>query len=131
MSPCRRLDSRLRTLLALLALAANLLAAGGPLLHAAAHLGGHGEQEHAESSDALAGISHAHDDHGALHPASLHDEASAVKSRGGNGFALVARADLPLLRIIPHERRDLPVPAPRLSSRAPPPGDPARAPPLA
>jgi len=129
MLPIRRVEPRLRFLLALLALAANLIAAGGPLLHAAAHLGGHGE--HAESADALAGVGHAHDDHGALHPASLDDEAAAVKSRGGSGFALLAAADLPLLRITPHERRDLPVPAPRLSSRAPPPGDPARAPPLA
>jgi len=129
MLPVRRVEPRPRVLLVLLALAANLIAAGGPLLHAAAHLGGHAE--HAESADALAGVGHAHDDHGALHPASLEDEVAAAKSRGGTELALAAAADLPLLRVTTHQRRDLPVPAPRLSSRAPPPGDPARAPPLA
>lgn len=122
----RRVEPRLRTLAALLALAATLIAAGVPVLHAAAHLGHHGEA-HGELASA---VDHGDHDHDAIHPAALHDDA-APTGRSSIGFALPGVADLPILHVTLHERRDIPIPVPRLSSRAPPPGDPARAPPLA
>ena len=118
---------RRRPLLVFLALAANLIAAGLPVLHAMAHLGHHGEPHHAE---AVAAFAHTDHEHGAVHPEALHDDAGP-RSGGGVSFAFLASVDLPVLHVALHERRDTPIPVPRLSSRAPPPGDPARAPPLA
>lgn len=123
-----RLAPRLRLLPALLALTANLIAAGVPLLHAAAHRE-HGASHHAAEMTALAATDHSDHGHGEIHPPALHDHGAL--SRGSIGFSFIVVADLPVLPVTLHERRDTPIPVPRLSSRAPPPGDPARAPPLA
>ena len=119
---------RLRIVPALLALAANLLAAGVPLLHAAAHW--HAEESHhAAVTSAIAVAEHADHEHDAVHTASLHDDATP-QSRSAFSDAVLASPDLAPLAAVPHARRDSPIPVPLLLPRAPPPGDPARAPPL-
>lgn len=121
--------SRRRTLLALLTLVANLIAAGVPVLHAAAHREHHHDEAH-HSEAILAAADHADHDHGEVHPEALHD--AAPSGRASPGFAFAVPSEAPVLAVVTgHERRDIPIPVPRLSSRAPPPGDRARAPPLA
>jgi hypothetical protein len=122
-----RAAPRRRILLALLALAANLVAAGVPLLHAAAHLGHHQDAPHTEAL--LAAVDHAEHDHGEAHPAALHDAAPSVRT--SLAFALVTPEEAPLPALPVRESREISILAPRPASRAPPPGDPARAPPLA
>jgi hypothetical protein len=129
MLPSSGRASRRRTLLALLALVANLIAAGVPVLHAAAHAVHEGEPHHEEAPLGHPALDHTDHDHDAVHPEALHDDAPP-RGRSIVVFAFPAPADLPRLPITVHERRDTPIPVPRLSSRAPPPGDPARAPPL-
>lgn len=121
---------RRRILLALLALVANLIAAGVPVLHAAAHAAHEGDPHHEDAPFGQPALDHTDHDHDAIHPAALHDEGSP-KGRSSVVFVFPAAADLPQLPVTVAERRDIPIPVPRLSSRAPPPGDPARAPPPA
>lgn len=111
-----------RAMLACFGLGAYLLTAGAPLVHAAAH-GPHEERDHAGLQDER--IAHSHDeDH---HP-SLHD----VGATPIRGIAKVALPEaLKRIEIIPApaERRASSPLDRILTPRAPPPGDPARAPP--
>lgn len=121
---------RFRTLFVLLGLAANLIAAGTPLLHGVLHEMHDGAHHDEHAAGLVAGgagpvVDHSGSD---VHPRALHDDAKLVKRD-----ALVFT--LPSLALVPRE----PLPAPAetikseppgaLRSRAPPPGDPARAPP--
>jgi hypothetical protein len=121
----------LRTLVVLLGLAANLIAAGAPLLHAVLHEM-HEAGHHDEYDVALA--LHAggtETDHSGsdIHPQALHDDARLVK-RDAMVFAFPALA-LALPEPVGPETESLTSEPPgSLRSRAPPPGDPARAPPL-
>ncbi|HEY0035486.1 MAG TPA: hypothetical protein VGB66_02300 [Longimicrobium sp.] len=115
----------------LLGLAANLIAAGAPLLHAVLHelheAGHHDEHEvalalHAGGTE----TDHSGSD---IHPQALHDDARLVK-RDAMVFAFPALA-LALPEPVDPETEYLTSEPPgALRSRAPPPGDPARAPPL-
>ncbi len=124
--------SGLRTLLACVALALNLFGSGVPLLHAAAHAT-HAEHLAHEGSprshhDASV-VEHVAVDHEADHSASLHDECLYL-NRLAAAFALPAS---PLLFVVPVVEAELAPRAPHPTesrSRARPPGDPARAPPL-
>ena len=127
--------SRLRTLLVLLGLAANLIAAGAPVLHVLLHeLHEAGEHHHHrdEVHAALAWDSGAEEtDHPAsdVHPQALHDDAKLVR-RDAMVFAFPALA-VALPEPVESEIEYLTSEPPgSLRSRAPPPGDPARAPPL-
>lgn len=125
---------RLRRLAVLLGLAANLVAAGVPLLHVLLHEV-HERGAHHHSTGHLAGLSGdvepVDPDHPAsdVHPQALHDDVRAVKPD-------VAPFPFPALAIVPPEtveaelERRTSGPPGSLRSRAPPPGDPARAPPL-
>ena len=126
--PCSACERTLRrTLLVCLALVANLIAAGTPLLHAAAH-DLHGDHHDVLASVAtLQGADHGHDE---VHAPSLHDDAVLVKQAAPD-FLFVAPALPVSLELSGPERTVAFHPVPRLPSRAPPPGDPARAPPLA
>ena len=116
-----------RTLPALLALAANLIAAGVPVLHVLAH-SGHDVEYHPVLT---AVADHADHGHGQVHPDALHDEAAPKTPASPGGFFVEPASRVSLQASI-RERREAPVAPPRrLASRAPPPGDPARAPPLA
>jgi hypothetical protein len=127
-------SSRVRTLVVLLGLAANLIAAGAPLLHVLLHeLHERGEHHHHHDEHAaLAGeAAPAETDHPAsdVHPRALHDDARLIK-RDVVLFALPAVAFAlpePVEVRIEHLTSE---PPGSLRSRAPPPGDPARAPPL-
>lgn len=121
-----------------LALVANLLATGAPLLHAAAHeaheaRGGH--DHHAEpagleeEASGAAGAAAGHD-HDEIHPASLHEDCPLqLRVPALTGIPSVSQ-DLPPVFATGTDVSTLPPVLPCLS-RAPPPGDPARAPPLA
>jgi hypothetical protein len=121
-----------RTLFLVLALVANLVATGVPLLHALAHEHGHRDahahgQEHAHQDHHVpSGQGDEHDD---IHPASLHDECLVVP-RAGLDFAvaLIPEASLGppavMVEVAPF------VTTSALHSRAPPRTSPARAPPL-
>ena len=134
-----RVPSVLRTLMVCLALVANLLATGGPLLHAAVHElheardarddhNRHGHHHHDERVVASGGVVDHLDDE--IHPASLHEDCPLLlrsacfvgipSSTPGLQAVVTPGVNAPVLR---------PVSSPL--SRAPPPGDPARAPPLA
>lgn len=143
-----------RTATVCLALAANLIAAGVPVLHASAHAAHDGAQ-HAEAhapeaheSDTHEPEAHAHEEpapvaaepvddadpgadqgHGDVHPASLHDECISGKRAVFSFEWFVA---LPSFDpVIPTRSGGAPSRSiQRLSTRAPPPGTPARAPPL-
>lgn len=127
----------LRTLVVLLGLAANLIAAGAPLLHAFlhelheaghhdAHEAAHHDVHEAELALHSGGTDHSGSD---VHPQALHDEARLAK-RDAIVFAF------PALAVALHEPAEPAIeyltsePPGALRSRAPPPGDPARAPPL-
>lgn len=113
-----------RVLFASLALVANLIAVGVPVLHAWAHKFGHG---HDVALAAAAEVDHPHDE---VHPLALHDDC-----------VLVHRSVLDLAPGLPVEpadlashviRRDPPTdPVAPALSRAPPAPTQARAPPLA
>jgi hypothetical protein len=125
---------RLRTLVVLLGLAANLIAAGAPLLHVLLHeLHERGEHHHHdELSAALAwdtapeGTDHPDSD---AHPQALHDDARLIKRD-------VVLFPFPAVALVLPEPVEAEIeyltsePPGSLRSRAPPPGDPARAPPL-
>ncbi len=121
---------RLRTFIVLLGLAANLIAAGAPLLHVLLHEL-HEAGHHDEHGVALAFSAGPDTDHSGLevHPQALHDDARLVK-RDALVFAF------PALAVAPPEPVEFEIeyltsaPPGTLRSRAPPPGDPARAPPL-
>jgi hypothetical protein len=125
--------SRWRLLVACLALAANLVAAGVPVLHALAHDAHFASVDHhADAVDDHGAELHEREaghDHDRAHAASLHDECVALKRVAVDlgfiapiRFALLSESETD--RVVPRR------PVQRLSSRAPPPGDPARAPPL-
>lgn len=128
-------SSRLRTLAVLLGLAANMIAAGAPVLHVLLHelheRGDH-HHHHDEHAAGLAwdpapeGTDHPDSD---VHPQALHDDPRLVK-RDVVLFALpVVALALPEPVAVEVEYRTSEPPG-SLRSRAPPPGDPARAPPL-
>lgn len=108
-----------------LALAAYLLSAGTPLLHVLAHAHDEDQDDHHASHVAAWEGEH----HEEVHPPQLHEKDLAAQPAG------------PLLAlVVPSDAWSLDLPATRsvelfhlvsaLRSRAPPPGDPARAPPL-
>lgn len=129
-------SSRLRTLVVLLGLAANLIAAGAPVLHVLLHeLHEAGEHHHHHDDEHAAvawesapvGSDHPASD---VHPQALHDDARLIK-RDGVLFAFPAVAPLALPEPVEAEvEYRTSEPPGSLRSRAPPPGDPARAPPL-
>lgn len=121
-----------RTLIASVALALNFLGSGVPILHAAAH-SAHAEhfahEGTSRSHHEAHLVEHVAIDHEAEHPASLHDECLYL-NRLATAFALPVA---PLLSVAPFVEAQLAVIIPTVAefrSRAPPPGDPARAPPL-
>lgn len=112
-----------RALTVSLALVANLIAAGVPVLHAWAHEVGHG---HGDVVTAQAAVDHTHDE---VHPPALHDEC-LLTHRG----ALDVATALPASHLVLEPLGALVMPgihavAP-VASRAPPGHHPARAPPL-
>ena len=124
---------RIRTLFVLLGLAANLIAAGTPLLHGVLHElhelheGGHHDEYPAGLT--ADGTGPAMDHSGSdVHPQALHDDAKLVRRD-------VLVFTLPPLALALREPVQVQVehfqsePPGALRSRAPPPGDPARAPP--
>lgn len=127
-------SSRLRTLVVLLGLAANLIAAGAPVLHVLLHeMHERGDHHHHDEhgvglawDTAPEGTDHPDSD---VHPRALHDDARLMK----RGVVLFA---LPAIAFVMPEAAEAEVeyrtsgPPGSLRSRAPPPGDPARAPPL-
>ncbi len=132
LSACR---PRVRTLVVLLGLAANLIAASVPVLHAMLHelhVRGDHHHHHAEHPSGLAwdtapeGTDHPDSD---VHPQALHDEAQLIKRN-------VVLFPFPAVALALPEPVEVAVeyltsePPGSLRSRAPPPGDPARAPPL-
>lgn len=119
--------SGVRHVFVLLMLVANVLAAGTPLLHAAAHTGHDRGHEH---HDAVVAQEQADHGHGEVHAPSLHDDGALVK-KAAPDLLFVALATPVSLDLSGQERTVAFHPVPRLPSRAPPPGDPARAPPLA
>lgn len=124
--------SGLRTLLACVALALNLFGSGVPLLHAAAH-SAHAEHFAHEGSSRSHHeapiVEHVAVDHEADHSASLHDEWLYL-NRLAAAFALPA-APLPFVApVVEAVLAPRALPPTESRSRAPPPGDPARAPPL-
>lgn len=121
------------TLVVLLGLAANLIAAGAPVLHVLLHeLHEAGEHHHHDEHATLDGeAGPAETDHPAsdVHPQALHDDARLIKRDVVLfPFPAVALA-LPEPVEVEAEYRTSEPPG-SLRSRAPPPGDPARAPPL-
>lgn len=115
----------------LLGLAANLIAAGTPLLHGVLHEL-HEAAHHDEHAAVLvAGGAGPEVDHSGsdVHPQALHDDAKLVKRDAPvfthPSLALVLRE--PLQAQAEYVKS---APPGALRSRAPPPGDPARAPPL-
>ena len=126
-------SSRLRTLVVLLGLAANLIAAGAPVLHVLLHElheaaeDHHHDEEHAALARDTApeGTDHPASD---VHPQALHDDARLIKRD-------VVLFPFPALALALPEPVEVEVeyrtsePPGSLRSRAPPPGDPARAPP--
>jgi hypothetical protein len=121
-----------RTLFVVLALIANLVATGVPLLHALAHEHGHRAahvhgQEHAHQDHHVpSGLGDEHDD---IHLAALHYECLVVP-RAGLDFAVALIPETSLeptavmVEVAPF------VTTSALHSRAPPRTTPARAPPL-
>ncbi len=132
-SPADLIRSPLRRVTACMALAATLFAAGAPALHALVHAAGashratgsHHQTAHAATSAVTGEHSHEVD-----HPPGLHDEA--VLLRGAPlDFVFIAPIPVAVLNLLPATERLVVRPAARgWTSRAPPPGDPARAPPL-
>lgn len=121
-----------------LALAANFFVAGSPALHAAAHAL-HDDHPHEHSADAGHGASHEHgadadhrtdDGHHEVHPSSLHDDGALPRPLVPH-FFLLAAVSPSAVEAAAQTRAPAARPTTSLRSRAPPPGDPARAPPLA
>ena len=112
-----------RVLFVSLALVANLVAAGVPVLHGWAHAPDHG---HAVAT-AAAEVDHPHDEG---HPPTLHDECLLTHRPGLDRALALPTAGLELVSLVrPEAPSFCPVaPAP---SRAPPSPGQARAPPLA
>ena len=123
--------SRFRTLVVLLGLAANLIAAGAPLLHAflhELHEAGHHDAHEVELALHAGGTETDHSGSD-VHPQALHEDARLVK-RDAMVFAfptLAAALPEPVEVEVEYLTSE---PPGALRSRAPPPGDPARAPPL-
>lgn len=122
----------LRSLTLCLALVANLFAASAPLLHTAAHAL---EDDHPHELAATAGheAHHQHpadDEHDEVHPSSLHDD-SVLLRRGAPNFFFLPSATLLAIDAAAEHPAPAARPVASLRSRAPPPGAPARAPPLA
>ena len=127
-------SSRLRTLAVLLGLAANLIAAGAPVLHVLLHEL-HERGAHHHHDEHLAGLDRDAAPEGTDHPASdvhpqaLHDDARLIKRD-------VVLFPVPAVALALPEPVEAELdyrtsgPPGSLRSRAPPPGDPARAPPL-
>jgi hypothetical protein len=112
------------TFMVCLALVAILFAAGTPVLHAAAHHAH--ESEHPAEIVSAQRIDHGH---GEIHAPSLHDEGRVVQKFAPD-FHFYAPAPFGVL-VLPAAKPPVVIRSvPRLPSRAPPPGDPARAPPL-
>lgn len=113
-----------RVLIVSLALIANLFAAGTPVLHAWTHHR-EGDDHHAPVVELQ--VDH---DHEAEHPRSLHDDTLVVKRHALDLTFLHATPGVESVVVATECIRVRPTVA-SLGSRAPPPGDPARAPPLA
>ena len=122
----RRPQRSARSLAVLLALVANLIAAGVPVLHALAHEAAEGH--HPESE--LSGLSHAEHGHDEVHAEALHDER-LVTNRHALDLAVVLPVDVEVPASFTSPARVTHRPALPLASRAPPATDLARAPPLA
>ncbi len=124
--------SRARALIACIALTLNLVGSGVPLLHAAAH-SAHAESDaHERSSQAhhdAPPVEQATLDHEADHSASLHGECLYL-NRLATAFALPAVPPLLPASVVQPDLAPSTPPVTEYRSRAPPPGDPARAPPL-
>lgn len=121
----RRLRSA-RSLAVLLALVANLVATGIPVLHALAHElaeRGHSDAHHVD----LAEIDHGHD---TVHADALHD-AQLLTKRQVVDLAFILPAAGEAVASFSSPARIQHRPPLRLASRAPPRGDLARAPPPA
>lgn len=121
-----------RSPFACLLLVLSLFGTSTPLLHAAAHSAHEDRHLHlgpAASQHSVALEHHASVDHEADHAASLHDDGVYL-SRLSADFALPATPVLlPVAVVVPQRAPSVPY-AGVHRSRAPPPGDPARAPPL-
>ena len=124
-----RAVARRRTLPALLALAATLIAASAPFVHAATH-DGH-DAEHGMAFPVGVELRDASDHgHGDVHPPALHDQTVVQRVQlESPASALPEPAAALILAAEPEQV--VATPPHRLPSRAPPPGDPARAPPFA
>jgi hypothetical protein len=111
-----------RVLIASLALVANLVATGVPVLHAWAHEVVDVHHAHAEVTE---GVEHSHEE---VHPDALHADCLMVQRVAVDlGFALPMQPP-ELVNFV--TEATLPVhPVPPMSSRAPPPPSQARAPP--
>lgn len=122
----------LRSLTVCLALVANLFAVGVPLLHSAAHaLADHHAHEIAAAAEHEASHEHPSDDeHDEVHPSSLHDEGVLLR-RIAPDVSVLPPATLAVIDAAAEHRAPASRPVASLRSRAPPPGDPARAPPPA
>src|SRR5215207_6872658 len=118
-----------RALTACLALAATLIAASAPLVHVAVHTGY--DAEHAATFPAGVELHDASDhDHGDVHHPSLHDQTVVQRAQLESPAPALPEAVAVILAAEPEQVVGT-RPIHRLPSRAPPPGDRARAPPLA
>ena len=125
MNEAPRSDRTRRAFAATVALAANLLAAGVPVVHAMAHE--IAEASHpAEAVGSRATLSHEHDE---VHPASLHDEQLIKRHSVDLAFVVPAATTEITAFVAPATIQHRP--ARRLASRAPPTSDLPRGPPLA
>jgi hypothetical protein len=121
-----------RALFLVLALVANLFAAGVPLLHALAHEHGHREAHahgHEDGDQDHRVPSHHGEEHGEIHPVTLHDDCLVVP-RAGLDFAVALHPESGLEPIAFVVAEAPFVATSALHSRAPPRTAPARAPPL-
>lgn len=123
-----------RALVAALALVANLIAVGVPVLHAWAHeihASTH-EHEHEHEPDhgaSVAGAGEGHHPHHEVHPLALHDECLLIHRAGLHLSLALPTAQIGFESFMADDRPAL-HPVPPVASRAPPSSDHARAPPL-
>jgi len=116
-----------RALTACLALAATLIAASAPFAHAAAHA----KHDIAQACAHVVAEVHAMDDrHGEVHAPGLHDDSILQRIQPNPLMAALPEATAARVAAEPEQVAGT-RPVHRLRSRAPPPGDPARAPPFA